>query len=253
VYNIFGERDGDLFKTSISTISSKYLLLDSLYLKYERQEEKTMNSQKKRIQQLTLAAFFVAIEVIMSVTPIGYIPVGALSITTMHLPVILAGVLLGPEFGAGIGFVFGLTSCVRATMQPGITSFVFTPFVQVGNMHGNAFSLLIAFGPRILLGYLSGMMYRFIVRKTNNKALSATLSAALNTIIHTLLVLGGIWVFFAQPYADALNITTGALAIAFFTTITTNGILETVLAAIVVPVLTRALRPAAERMGIKNE
>ena len=69
----------------------------------------------------------------------------------MHLPVILAGVLLGPEFGAGIGFVFGLTSCVRATMQPGITSFVFTPFVQVGNMHGNAFSLLIAFGPRILL------------------------------------------------------------------------------------------------------
>ena len=105
-------------------------------------------------------------------------------------------------------------------MQPGITSFVFTPFVQVGNMHGNAFSLLIAFGPRILLGYLSGMMYRFIVRKTNNKALSATL---------------------------------GALAIAFFTTITTNGILETVLAAIVVPVLTRALRPAAERMGIKNE
>ena len=106
MYNIFGERDGDLFKTSISMISSKYLLLDSLYLKYERQEEKTMNSQKKRIQQLTLAAFFVAIEVIMSVTPIGYIPVGALSITTMHLPVILAGVLLGPEFGAGIGFVF---------------------------------------------------------------------------------------------------------------------------------------------------
>ena len=103
-------------------------------------------------------------------------------------------------------------------MQPGITSFVFTPFVQVGNMHGNAFSLLIAFGPRILLGYLSGMMYRFIVRKTNNKALSATLAA-----------------------------------IEFFTTITTNGILETVLAAIVVPVLTRALRPAAERMGIKNE
>ena len=65
-------------KTSISMISPKYLLLDSLYLKHERQEEKTMNSQKKRIQQLTLAAFFVAIEVIMSVTPIGYIPVGAL-------------------------------------------------------------------------------------------------------------------------------------------------------------------------------
>lgn len=212
-----------------------------------------MNSQRKRIQQLTLAAFFVAIEVIMSITPIGYIPVGALSITTMHLPVILAGVLIGPAFGAEIGFVFGLTSCIRATMQPGVTSFVFTPFVQIGNMTGNFWSLVIAFGPRILLGWLSGMMYRFLVRKSNNRVLSATISAALNTIIHTLLVLGGIWVFFAQPYADALNITTGALATAFLATITTNGILETILAAIVIPVLTKALSSTTERMGLLNE
>ncbi len=211
-----------------------------------------MNSQKKRIQQLTLAAFFVAIEVIMAITPIGYIPVGALSITTMHLPVILAGVLIGPGFGAGIGFVFGMTSFLRATFQPGITSFVFTPFVQIGNMHGNFFSLLIAFGPRILLGWSSGMMYRMIVRKTKKQAMSAILSATINTLIHTLLVLGGIWVFFAQPYADALSITTTALATAFFATITTNGILETILAGIIIPVLTTALSSTVERMGLKN-
>jgi uncharacterized membrane protein len=211
-----------------------------------------MNSQKKRIQQLTLAAFFVAIEVIMAITPIGYIPVGALSITTMHLPVILAGVLIGPGFGAGIGFVFGMTSFLRATFQPGITSFVFTPFVQIGNMHGNFFSLLIAFGPRILLGWSSGMMYRIIVKKTKNQTLSAILSATINTMIHTLLVLGGIWVFFAQPYADALSITTAALATAFIATITTNGILETIVAGVIIPVLTKALSSTVERMGLKN-
>jgi uncharacterized membrane protein len=211
-----------------------------------------MNSQKKRIQQLTLAAFFVAIEVIMAITPIGYIPVGALSITTMHLPVILAGVLIGPGFGAGIGFVFGMTSFLRATFQPGITSFVFTPFVQIGNMHGNFFSLLIAFGPRILLGWSSGMMYRIIVKKTKNQTLSAILSATINTMIHTLLVLGGIWIFFAQPYADALSITTAALATAFIATITTNGILETIVAGVITPVLTKALSSTVERMGLKN-
>ncbi len=212
-----------------------------------------MNSSKKRIQQLTLAAFFVAIEVIMALTPIGYIPVGALSITTMHLPVILAGVLIGPKFGAEIGFVFGLTSFLRATFEPTITSFVFTPFVQIGNMSGNFFSLVIAFVPRILLGWLSGMVYRFIVRKTNKESLSAMIAAILNTFLHTLLVLGGIWVFFAQPYADALSITTGALATAFIATITTNGILETILAGIVIPVLTKALSSKVDRMGIKNE
>lgn len=212
-----------------------------------------MNSQKKRIQQLTLAAFFVAIEVLMAMTPIGYIPVGALSITTMHLPVILAGVLIGPKFGAEIGFVFGLTSCIRATLQPTVTSFVFTPFVQIGNMTGNFWSLLIAFGPRILLGWLSGMMYRILVRKTKNKVVSAMVAAAVNTVIHTLLVLGGIWVFFAQPYAQALSITTGALATAFIATITSNGILETILAAIVIPALVKALSSTTERMGLLNE
>lgn len=212
-----------------------------------------MNSSKKRIQQLTLAAFFVAIEVIMALTPIGYIPIGALSITTMHLPVILAGVLVGPKFGAEIGFVFGLTSFLRATFEPTITSFVFTPFVQIGNMNGNFYSLVIAFVPRILLGFLSGMLYRLLVRKTKKEALSAMLSAIFNTLLHTLLVLGGIWVFFAQPYADALNITTGALATAFIATITTNGILETILAGIIIPVLTKALSSRVDRMELKNE
>jgi len=65
-----------------------------------------MLNNKKKIQRLTLAAFFVAIELIMGFTPIGYIPVGALNITTMHLPVILAGIIAGPAFGAGMGFVF---------------------------------------------------------------------------------------------------------------------------------------------------
>lgn len=211
-----------------------------------------MNSSKKRIQQLTLAAFFVAIEAIMAVTPIGYIPLGALSITTMHLPVILAGVLIGPSFGAGIGFVFGLTSFLRATFEPTVTSFVFTPFIQIGNMHGNFFSLVIAFGPRILLGWLSGMMYRYS-RKKFNTTFSAGVIAAINTMIHTLLVLGGIWVFFASPYAEALNITTTALMSAFIATITTNGILETILAAIIIPVLVRVLSSTVERMGLKNE
>ena len=58
-----------------------------------------MNSKKNKIQQLTLAAFFVAIEIVMSLTPLGYIRVGATAITTMHLPVILASILLGYKTG----------------------------------------------------------------------------------------------------------------------------------------------------------
>ena len=208
-----------------------------------------MTRNKVKIQRLTLAAFFVAIELIMGFTPIGYIPLGVLSITTMHIPVILAGVLFGPSFGAGMGFVFALTSFLGATLHPGLTSFVFTPFVSVGNMHGNFFSLLICFGPRILLGWMSGVMYAGLYKRCN-RVLAASVTAVVNTMIHTLLVLGGIYVFFAEPYAQALGTNTAGVAAVLLGVIASNGIVEAVFAGIAIPALVRALRPAAERMGI---
>ena len=144
-----------------------------------------MTKNKQRIQRMTLAAFFVGIEVLMAFTPIGYIPMAGLSITTMHLPVILAGILGGPAFGAGLGFVFGMTSLIRATMEPSVTSFVFSPFITVGGVSGNFASLLICFVPRILLGVLSGYLYRLFLRLMHKSVPAAALSAVINTVLHT--------------------------------------------------------------------
>jgi uncharacterized membrane protein len=211
-----------------------------------------MSKNKQKIQRLTLAAFFVAIEVVMAYTPIGYIPVGALSITTMHLPVILAGVLCGPAFGAGMGFVFGLTSFLRATFSPTITSFVFSPFITVGGISGNFWSLVICFVPRILLGFLSGVIFRALYKHMHNKALAAGITAAVNTVLHTAGVLGGIYVFFAPEYASALGTSLNGVIALLMATVTSNMLLETALAAVVVPLLYKALAPAAERMGMSS-
>lgn len=212
-----------------------------------------MTQNKHRIQRLTLAAFFVAIEVIMGFTPIGYIPIGALSITTMHLPVILGSILFGPGFGAGIGFVFGLTSFLRATFQPGITSFVFTPFVSVGNTSGNVWSLVICFVPRIVLGVLPSYCYQFFLKKTKKASGSAAISAVICTIIHTLMVLGGIYLFFGKPYAEALGTTIKGLVAVLAGVMSTNMVFEAILAGIVVPVLVKALTPATRKMGVLYE
>ena len=206
--------------------------------------------RKKRTQRLTLAAFFVAVQAVMTVTPVGYLPIGALSITTMHIPVILAGVLIGPSFGAVMGFVFGLSSMLRATFAPGLTSFLFSPFITVGGISGNFSSLLIVFVPRILLGWLSGKMYRMLLKMTGNSSISAMISAGLNTLIHTFLVMGGIWYFFGAPYASVLGIAESALAGAIGAVVVSNGIPEAILAAIVIPALLRALQPTVRRMGL---
>ena len=219
-----------------------------------------MNKRKIRIQKLTLAAFFVAIEILMAITPIGYIPVGAINITMMHLPVILAGMILGPAYGGLMGFVFGMTSMLKNTFTPNITSFCFSPFITVGGVHGNFASLFIAFVPRIALGVLSFYIYVFLRRalkageseeelnKKNNRyrIVASAVSAGVNTLIHTLFVMGSIWLFFGQAYANAAGIGVGAVIL---TVLTSNGILEIILASIVVPALVRALKPTLERMG----
>ena len=71
-----------------------------------------------------------------------------------------ATMLLGSGTGAFLGFVFGLTSLLINTFAPTVTSFVFSPFITVGGIHGNFASLLIVFVPRILLGWLSPVIYR---------------------------------------------------------------------------------------------
>ncbi|MBQ7994507.1 MAG: ECF transporter S component [Solobacterium sp.] len=201
-------------------------------------------------RQMTLAAFFIAIQVVMTVTQIGYIPLGAINLTTMHIPVILCGIFLGPAYGALAGFVFGLTSMLRATFVPGLTSFLFSPFITVGGISGNFASLIIVFGPRILLGWLSAKMFRILRKKGMNDILSCAITAAVNTIIHTLLVMGMIWLFFAPQYAQALNVSQTAVAGLILGVITTNGIGEAIAAAIIVPALDKALFPTIRRMRL---
>jgi len=200
-------------------------------------------------RKLTLTAFFIAIQIIMAVTPIGYIPIGAINITTMHIPVILAGIFLGTKYGALLGFVFGLTSMLRATFSPGITSFIFSPFITVGGISGNFWSLIIVFVPRIFLGWFSGKLFRLLRKKTGNLPACA-ISAAVNTMIHTLLVMGMIWMFFGPSYAKALNIPVEGIAALILGVVTTNGILETIFAAIVIPALDKALWPTVRRMRL---
>ena len=153
--------------------------------------------KSKKTQYMTSMALFLAIEIILVVTPLGYIPIGPLNATTMHIPVIIAGIVLGKKAGAELGFVFGLTSLIKATIQPGITSFCFSPFVTIGTMSGNYKSLLIAFVPRILLGYLAGFVFE-IMKKNNRENLGVVVGALTGAITNTVLVLSGIYIFFSN-------------------------------------------------------
>ncbi|MEG0469037.1 ECF transporter S component [Amedibacillus sp. YH-ame10] len=197
----------------------------------------------KKTQYMSFMALFLAIQVVLVVTPLGYLAIGPLSLTTMHIPVIIAAILFGKKAGAQLGFVFGLTSVINATLRPGITSFVFSPFITVGTMSGNWTSLLIAFVPRILLGFLAGWMFEILQKKKVNDHVSVVAGALTGAITNTVLVLLGIYVFFGAPYAQAVGISYTALVGVLLGVVTTNGIAEAILGALSALLVCNALKP----------
>ena len=66
--------------------------------------------KQKNAHRLVQLALLVAVELVMTYTPLGYLHVGPLSITFLMIPVVLGAILIGPTAGAVLGGVFGLTS-----------------------------------------------------------------------------------------------------------------------------------------------
>lgn len=195
---------------------------------------------------LVQVAMISAIIVIMAFTPfLGYIPLGFTRATIIHIPVIIGSIILGPKKGATLGFVFGLTSLINNTMNPTVTSFVFSPFYSLGEVSGGLGSLVICFIPRILVGVTPYYTYTWILKlfKDKKKGLTIALGSAgiIGALTNTLLVMNLIFVFFKDAYADANAIANDAVYTFILSIIAINGLPEAIVAAVIVVLVGRVL------------
>ena len=164
----------------------------------------------KKVMDMSLAGIFTAVIIVMSVVPfLGYIPLGFMSATIIHVPVIVGAILLGPKYGAYLGLVFGLTSLVKATLTPNMTSFVFSPFITIGGYSGNLWSVVIAIVPRVMIGIVSYFVFKLVMNLVHGKKGGRTVALAITGIAgsmtNTLLVMNGIYLFFGESYMAASN------------------------------------------------
>lgn len=193
-------------------------------------------------------AMFCALLLVMGMTGIGFIPLPVIKATTMHIPVILGAVLLGPAAGAVLGGVFGLCSIWVNTTTPSLLAFAFSPFMSAEGLPGVLKSLWIALGCRILLGVIAGWLWRLMKRVIKNDYIALPVTAAVATICHTILVMGSIYVLLAEQYAAAKNVAVTAVFGLVMGTVTASGIPEAIAAAILVTVIGKALLHLMERM-----
>lgn len=197
----------------------------------------------KQTKTLKLAqiALFTALIIILAFVPyIGYIrvPILAIQATTVHIPVIIGSILLGPKAGGFLGGVFGLTSLINNTMQPGITSFCFSPFIQVSeDMGGSPLALVVCFVPRILCGIIPYFVYKAIQNHAKNKdksrKFSLLLAGVAGSLTNTILVMGMIYLFFGHQYAEAKNIAFEAVIGVILSVVGINGTIEAIIAALI--------------------
>ncbi len=190
---------------------------------------------------MAMLAMLCGVLLVMGMTGIGFIPLPVIKATTMHIPVILGAIVLGPKAGAVLGAVFGLCSIWANTTAPGLLSFAFSPFMSTEGLTGVAKSLWIALGCRILFGLIAGWLWIFFKKIFGKEYLALPVTAAVSTICHTLLVMGSIYALLAQQYAQAKNVAISAVFGLVMGTVTASGIPEAIIAAILVTVVGKAL------------
>ena len=180
--------------------------------------------QSNKVFQMTIISMFLAILIIQTFVPVlGYIPLGAIDITIVHITVILAAILFGPKTGTIIGASWGLLSMIRSYVQPSITNVFFQ-------------NPLISVLPRLLVGLLSALLFMFIRNKISERW-AYSITALVGTLLNTVLVLGSIYIFAVEAYSNATGIPESAVLGALGTVVVTNGLIEAVASMVILPLL----------------
>lgn len=207
-----------------------------------------MQAKKMDTRYMATLAMLCGLLLVMGLTGIGFIPLPVIKATTMHIPVILGAVLLGPGAGAALGAVFGLCSIWANTTTPGLLSFAFSPFMTTEGLVGAVKSLWIALVCRILFGLIAGWLWKLFKKMLKQDYAALPVTAAIASICHTLLVMGSIYLLLAQQYAAAKNVAITAVFGLVMGTVTASGIPEAIIAAILVTVIGKALLHLMARM-----
>lgn len=199
-----------------------------------------MKTQKKDTRWMVSVALMAAIVILLANTPLGMIQLPIIKATTVHIPVILGAILLGPAAGAILGGVFGICSMISNTTAPTLLSFAFSPFLST-DVAGIFKALWISIGCRVLIGVVSGWLW-ILLRRCKMPALAALpVTGFVGSMVNTVMVMGSIYVLLASQYAQAKGVAVKAVWGLIMGTVTASGIPEAIAAAVLVTALGKVL------------
>ena len=197
--------------------------------------------RKIQTRTIVLYGLFIAVIFLLGLTPLGYINLPIAAITTVHIPVIVGGYVLGKKGGAVLGFFFGLTSFMRCFTTPDATAAV---ILGTGTGFG-AYNLLlilaVIFLPRILTGLFSSALYELIGGTGKRQIAAMGVSAFAGSMTNTVFYLGGMYLLAFEQTANIMGVAGSALLKALMGIVAFNGVLEAMAAVILCTAVGKAL------------
>lgn len=178
-------------------------------------------------KNIAVLALLLALMMVLNMTSIGFLQLGPIAVTTMHIPVLLGGLIGGWKYGTILGLAFGLSSLFKALQGLTPTAFIFVnPLVSVL--------------PRIIFGFLCGLLADMFRGK--NQFMAFSLPALIGSLTNTVLVMGTIYVLYAKDYMRVLGLSEDLALATVLGVCVSNGIPEAIVAMIICTVICVAIK-----------
>ncbi|MDR0531655.1 MAG: ECF transporter S component [Oscillospiraceae bacterium] len=190
--------------------------------------------QRQKLFRISAYSMLTALIIILTFTPIGYLNTGALSITLIHLPVIVAAVTLGIPGGVSMGAVWGVTCLIKAYLVPPADGLLFR-------------NPLTSILPRVLAGLVAGLLFWALSRRAKQlkTALAAGIAAFGGALTNTIVTLSMLYLL----YHNALqieNVSIGGLGKWIWVAAGLNAPIEIAAAVLLAVPVSLAVKKALE-------
>lgn len=198
-----------------------------------------MKTKKLSTKQITILGLMIAVLILMSYTPLGYLNIGPLAITFNMIPVAIAAIACGPMGGLIVGAVFGLTSfgqCIGigGVSAMGATLFSISPVL----------AFIQRFIPRILDGLLLGYIFKGVRKATQKVSVASFVTGFFAAFLNTLFFMTALVLLFGNTeYVQGLI---GGKNIIIFvcTFVGVNAVCEMISSTLLTGIIVMALKKA---------
>ena len=199
---------------------------------------------RSKTYQLAITGLFIALVLILGLTPVGIIPLGFVNLTILHIPVIIGTILLGLKTGLVLGACFGTVStmCLLGlSLTPastlGITLLAANPF----------YAVTMCIVPRLLVPVVTHLVFKLVSWGKEKCLYAVPVAAIAGSATNTIFYLGFMYMFYRLAGLDLVMLAEklGVAGLSFVGIIGAiaggGGGMEAIAAALISPPIAAAI------------